>query len=853
MRNGSWNDLGNRLSCPFNDLFNWFTPEMRSAAYNINRRLFPFLLFFQALSFPANAVVTLPKVFSDHMVLQQSSSVRIWGWAEAEESIQIKCSWLTEPAQTVADADGNWLVTVETPAAADAMGSQTVSVMGTNTIELNDVLIGEVWVLSGQSNMSIPLTGWSDAPIEGSAEAIATASHPNLRLMVVGEYSASEAQKDIHTFWDAQLRQWSVCTPSSVRYFSALGYFFGKQLLEQLEETPVGLLQCAWAGSSCEAWVSPSDLEMVANYRGKGPWVPGSTRDNWTASGVWNGMLSPIIPFTMRGVLWYQGESNMGRAEELAQLFPQMIEGWRREWGQGDFPFCFAQLAPWSEYWPGQEPELWEAQASALFLPNTGMVSTLDLVDADELDNIHPKRKAPIGERMARWAVANVYGQTDLIASGPIYQSIQIVDGKIIVSFSNVENGLVAKNDSLSWFEIAGEDEVFFPAKAQIVGSQVVLQSDSVPLPTQARYAWSKTASGDLFNSESLPAPSFRTQPADYLVSHNGNPIVQDGWDQSFYVRQGHLMDPSGVEVKPYGINMPVSRFDEPTGPMAVALIPTVQSISGSNIIRISWNTFAKGTIAASAQRLDEVIACCLENEMIPLVRFTDLTGNSDAQMVRDLVSTWMTSEYLAVFQKYQQKMLLEVNAGWSQPISTAWHDVYFDLITILRNYNGGIQCPLVVEAADIGTDLSSIETYGSGLLSHDPFGSVIFSCRLKADDNAAIMASTLERIAGLKALKTPLLVSEVKVFSTEWNENVAVETQRQLGQLQKLGVGYIGWTWCGDSVNRNTNLTSEVDWATLTPWGSILVSGERGIQHLANPAPSLVPVEVETDTTVEP
>ena len=156
-------------------------------------------------------------------------------------------------------------------------------------------------------------------------------------------------QSDIHSFWDRNVRQWAVCSPTAVRYFSALGYFYGKQMLELLGDTPIGLLQCAWAGSSCEAWLSAEDLELVTHYRGQGPWTPtSSTSDNFTPSVVWNGMLKPIIPYTMKGVLWYQGESNMGRAEELTQLFPQMIEGWRREWGQGEFPFCFAQLAPWS-------------------------------------------------------------------------------------------------------------------------------------------------------------------------------------------------------------------------------------------------------------------------------------------------------------------------------------------------------------------------------------------------------------------------------------------------------------------------------------------------------------------------
>ncbi len=276
----------------------------------------------------ASAEIVMPKVFSNHMVLQQSSDVNVWGWAEPGETIQVVGSWDEATVKEgIADELGKWIIALPTPAASEALGSQTLTITGNNVVTFSDVLIGEVWVLSGQSNMSIPLSGWDDTPIEGGPEAIATADDANLRLMVVGEWAAAEEQTDIHSFWDGNVRQWAVCSPTTVKYFSALGYFYGKQMSQLLGDTPIGLLQCAWAGSSCEAWLSSEDLELVANYRGMGPWTPtSSTTDNFTPSVVWNGMLKPIIPYTMKGVLWYQGESNMGRAEELTQLFPQMMK-----------------------------------------------------------------------------------------------------------------------------------------------------------------------------------------------------------------------------------------------------------------------------------------------------------------------------------------------------------------------------------------------------------------------------------------------------------------------------------------------------------------------------------------------
>ena len=300
------------------------------------------------------------------------------------------------------------------------------------------------------------------------------------------------------------------------------------------------------------------------------------------------------------------------------------------------------------------------------------MVVTIDLVDEDELDNIHPKRKAPIANRMARWVLANAYDRKEVAYSGPVYDSMSVDGSKLTLNFSHADEGLVAKNETLDWFEIAGEDGLFLPAEATIEGATVVLTAAAVTEPTQARYCWSKIASGDLFNAVGLPAAPFRTQPAEYVVSHQGNPLPPEGWDGSFYQRRGHLLDPSGIAVKGYGVHLRVSDFDSESGPVAYDLIPTVRGVSGSNILRIEWNTYAKGDVATSAQRLDEVLTRCIEQKMISLVSFNDLEGSEDPQVLQGLVSSWMQSEYLNVFRKHEQKMLLEVSGGWNGSVPEA-------------------------------------------------------------------------------------------------------------------------------------------------------------------------------------
>lgn len=790
---------------------------------------------FLCFAISVSATVTQPKIFADHMVLQQSSEVKFWGFAEAGESITVMGSWSEVSVEDTANEDGKWIVSLTTPKAEPDAISYEVTVSGTNTITYTDVLIGEVWVLSGQSNMQLPLVGWGDAPIAGSAQAIASANYPQLRLMVVGDRSASEPQEDITTFWDSRLRSWAVCTPTTVRNFSALGYFFGKNLSDNLN-IPIGLIQCAWGGSSCEAWASPEDLERVTAYQGKGPWKPLDSSDNQTPSVVWNGMLKPIIPYSMRGVLWYQGETNMGRAKELSQLFPQMIEGWRREWGQGNFPFYFAQIAPWADYWPGQEPELWEAQASALFLENTGLVVTVDLVDEDEISNIHPKHKEPIGNRMALLARSQVYNEENLAYSGPLYRSMQIEEETIRLFFDHAESGLKALNEDLEWFEIAGVDGIFVPAIATIDENTIIVSSTDIEEPVQARYAWSRVASGDLYNLDGLPAAPFRTDPPDYLTSILGQVVRSHSLESSgLFVSHGRLFDSLGREFRGYGVNNLHSVYDGGNASVAFDALSQIREQSNSNIVRIVWSSNARGSIALSADHLDLIIQECLEQKMIPLVTLQDFVGSRDKNSLLAMASTWIQPEYLKVLKKHEEFLLVNIAGEWGLESSPEWRDAYIDAISIMRTHNGGSNVILVIDAALSGTDVSSILEYGQALLDHDPQHNLLFSLHLY---DTWMDTDEIDRTFDLlKANQFPVIISG---FGWSKNEVTEIPVEHIMERCVDLGFGYIAWVWSGDQSSSDLNLVDASDWQTITSWGELVISHEFGIENHARIFPAL-------------
>jgi sialate O-acetylesterase len=631
-----------------------------------------------------SADVTLPAVFGDHMVLQQRSTATVWGWAEPGEKVTVKGSWqMFGGVSATAGKDGSWRVRLKTPGAG---GPHTVSIKGSNEIVLNDILIGEVWVCSGQSNME-----WTMEMLntEDNRKAAAEADFPRIRLFNVKRVFDRQPQSDCQG-------QWQVCTPETVKRFSAVGFYFGRELNEKLN-VPVGLINTSWGGTPAETWASAEALRAHGDFdaaldrlaeperfaqadkeefeRQLGAWeqklaeVDPGTKENWqdaglddadwktmelpslwkdtelatvdgvvwfrrvtnlppswaradlelnlgsiddvdtvwvngvklgttagwekprtyripksalrvgpnviavrvvdtgieggfggseedmrigppgadakasatvartwkykvgyagtvpaapqtaaekrlnqnTPSALYNAMIHPLIPFRIAGAIWYQGESNRDRAIQYRTLFPAMIKDWRSRWGQGDFPFYYVQIAPYN-YGNSDDPLsgfLCEAQMMTLkAAPNVGMAVTMDIGDKD---NIHPTNKADVGKRLSLWALANTYKQRNIVYSGPLYKTMKVERDTIRLSFDHLGGGLVARGGPLVGFEIAGIDQKFVPAKAEIDGKTVVVSSSQAPNPVAVRYGFKNWTLTNLFNAEGLPASSFRT------------------------------------------------------------------------------------------------------------------------------------------------------------------------------------------------------------------------------------------------------------------------------------------------------------------------------------------------------
>lgn len=423
------------------------------------------------------AEVKLPHVLQSGMVIQRDLPFQIWGWAEPGESVEVVIDNLHQ--STKATDDGTWLVQFE-PMQADGRPHK-ILVTGTNRLELDDVLIGEVWLGSGQSNMEMPMDEI------GNQQEIAAAVFPEIRLFLVPHATSEVSQADV----DAS---WKHCTPETARTFSALLYYYGRHLQKELD-VPIGLINSSWGGSRIERWI-PSHL----NNEGE----------------MYNGMIAPLTRFSIRGILWYQGEANVrtNRGIEYYRQMESLIGNWRKAWGH-ELPFYYVQISPWdySGYLPDQVPRLWESQVAALRIPKTGMVVTTDLVDPAGLQTGHPLNKPDVGKRLGNWALAKTYGHDNVPYSGPLYKSMTIEDSRLRLAFAHTADGLKTSDGrDLVEFEIAGANNHFVPAKAEIDGHTIVVSSERVPTPTQARFAWRTLTKPNLVNSADLPASAFRTQ-----------------------------------------------------------------------------------------------------------------------------------------------------------------------------------------------------------------------------------------------------------------------------------------------------------------------------------------------------
>jgi sialate O-acetylesterase len=398
----------------------------------------------------------------------------IWGWADPGEDVTVRLDEATATAQ--ADPQGNWKVVLPAVPADGKVHCMTVS--GKNTIELKDILIGEVWIGSGQSNMEMGFM-MCDRPLGEAA-----INCPQIRLLLVPKTSTPAPAKDVNA-------QWVQCSPKSLAAggwggFSAAMFYFGQRLHKELN-VPVGLIESAWGGSPIEPWT-------IAGSQG---------------GGMYNGMIAPVKPFAIRGALWYQGETNVPNGLQYYDKMKALIGGWRKVWSD-DFPFYFVELAPFAGYPAGALPPLWEAQVASLKIPGTGMAVTTDIVQ--NIKDIHPRNKLDVGNRLALWALRKTYGKDGLVYSGPLYKSMKVEQGSIRVSFAHVGGGLKSRDGKpLSEFEIAGADGKFVAAEATIDGDTIVVRAKDVAEPTQVRLGWRNVANPNLANSEGLPASPFHT------------------------------------------------------------------------------------------------------------------------------------------------------------------------------------------------------------------------------------------------------------------------------------------------------------------------------------------------------
>jgi len=481
----------------------------------------------------ARAAVKLPSILSDHAVLQRDAPIHLWGWAEPGETVTL--TFRAQQRSAVADRLGHW----ETYLAPEhAGGPYELRFAAANTIVLSDILIGDVWLASGQSNMEMPLEGFpGNAVLKNAAQEIATADQPNIRLLLIGHNTSNYPLRD-------QPATWTLCTPGTATKFSAVAYLFGREI-QQREHVPIGLIDSTWGGSPAETWISLDAISADASLmpvfavwsaRADGyedlpplikaeeredaeakqagrppvehPWHP--NLDSHRPAALFNAMIAPATPFAIKGVIWYQGETNAGpdRNHLYQRVFSTLITDWRSQWQLGNFPFLFVQISSWEDHSGGAWGTLRDQQRRALDLTNTAMAVSLDVGDAT---NIHPSDKQTVAARLALAARALAYGEA-VEYSGPLFRQATVEGTGMRVWFNHTGGKLVSNSPALGGFEVAGEDRHFVAATARIEGDTVFASSPQVAQSRYVRYAWADVPDATLFNAAGLPASTFTSE-----------------------------------------------------------------------------------------------------------------------------------------------------------------------------------------------------------------------------------------------------------------------------------------------------------------------------------------------------
>lgn len=457
-----------------------------------------FLLLF-VLSVSLRAEVKLPAIFGDNMVLQQQTDAAVWGTAAANSTVRVTTSWNKKSYSARADNTGKWKVRVATPVAG---GPYSITISDGKAVTLKNVMIGEVWVCSGQSNMEMPVKGYRNQPVLGSTEYIATSANPDIRLITVPKLASLTPLDDFKGTW-------KLCEPQNVSEFSATAYFFGLMLNRALD-VPIGLINTSWGGTRIEPWISEAGIKNFDWIKLPDKSIQQEKLSPQTPTVLFNGMINPIAGYGISGAIWYQGESNRNEPAQYQKLMPGLAENWRSEWGTGEFPMYYVQIAPF-DYGPSglNSAFLREAQLKAASEgKNMGMAC---IMDAGEKDCIHPANKKAAGDRLAYLALARTYGLKGFVCEGPVLKEMKIEGNQVKLTLDNAPNGLTSFGKELSCFEIAGANKRFYPAQAFITGTGITLFSPAVNEPVAVRYAFKDFIIGDLFNIEGLPASSFRT------------------------------------------------------------------------------------------------------------------------------------------------------------------------------------------------------------------------------------------------------------------------------------------------------------------------------------------------------
>ncbi|MBB4037632.1 sialate O-acetylesterase [Dysgonomonas hofstadii] len=468
----------------------------------------PIILLLQ-YSLIVKSEIILPSILGDNMVLQQNAEVKLWGWAKKLTDITISTSWDHIVYKTKSSDTGEWAVKVQTPRAG---GPYSINISDGDNLIINNILIGEVWLCSGQSNMEMRIEGFRGQPIESSLDVISMASPDNdIRFITIQRASSQIPQNDC-------VGQWQESNPASVLKVSATAYFFA-QYLQKVLNVPVGLICSSWGGSKIQPWINE------ATYRENFPEISleALTKNEkeikdprYEPALLYNAMINPVLNYVIKGAIWYQGESNRNESDLYKKLFPAMVRSWRKEWALGDFPFYYVQIAP---YCYGKDncenteaAQLRQVQLECMdIIPNSGMVVTADI---GYTTCIHPPKKSEVGKRLALWALAKTYGREGTPHSGPLYSSVDVDGDKIYVNFKHSEYGLTSYYEDIFGFEVAAADKVFYPAKAKLTAksTKILLTCDKVNDPVYVRYAFRNDAVVNLYNNFRLPVSPFTSE-----------------------------------------------------------------------------------------------------------------------------------------------------------------------------------------------------------------------------------------------------------------------------------------------------------------------------------------------------